>query len=219
MPSATTSPRGGMVEKRSDERTDAAAAAGTSTARGLSDGAREEGTATERRDQDPAALSFGGEIYVAYVADLFRLYEAYKESLERRSVSVVTSSSALSTLLFALVAFLNKSAEIAASPFAPWFLGTALACFASAGIAAIFVNMPRDYTGVKVEDVRAALREWRSTKQEAQRMVAHTQLNLIEAAKTQNGRKAKALALAIGFEAAAVGLLAGGLIAILAVRR
>lgn len=157
----------------------------------------------------------GGAVYGEYIGDQVRAQDRYQESIERRAMSVITSSSTVGALLFAFAAFFTGGGNGAAlPPLAGAFLGTSLVLFALAAGAAIFVNAPRVYEGPVVDDLQQTLEEaWRTseTSDSARHVVAATQIKSLRTAKRQNRGKAVALAWAIGFEFGAIASLALGL--------
>ena len=132
-----------------------------------------------------------------------------KNSLEARGIGIVTSSGALATLLFGLVAFTRGT-----NTQLHWDIGTpakfallvGVLLFAIAALLGLAANYPGDYKEVSVEKLkeRVTVDEW--TKPDpvgAARRDAAANVGTIDAARQINGNKARAIRWGIAAEAGA----------------
>lgn len=157
-------------------------------------------TTTEKGTSDGAA-----EEYAAFVAELLASQEARKSSIEQRGVAVITTSGALVTALFALVALLTKSNGYTLPKSAHGWLGIALVLFAAAGVLALLTNLPLNYASVSADDVLGRAKShwgWPSTK--ALRELTSTRADLLRRASRLNSCKAWLLLAAMLAEVTAV---------------
>ncbi len=80
-------------------------------------------------------------------------------------------------------------------------LSIALVLFGIAAVAAIGVVWPREYLGPTVRSLRTAPDHyWTDSEPDALRMITHTRLTMLDAAKKLNSRKADFLEVAVGLE-------------------
>ena len=156
------------------------------------------------------SASNGYEAYGQFVKDELAVQDARKASFEQRGLAVITTSGVLVTLLFALAALSTKrSATFVLPHSARTWLSIALLLFFLSAIAALVTNAPLIYQAVESENIRKRLREKppRSAS-EAAKDVAFTRADALESAKAKNSIKGWALAVAMLFEALAVGCVA-----------
>jgi hypothetical protein len=150
------------------------------------------------------------DAYGQFLKDELAAQDARKASFEQRGLAVITTSGTLVTLLFALAALsTNKSQTFVLPHKAHTWLLYALLLFFLSALAALVTNAPLIYQAVEAEKVRERLREKppRSTDSAAQD-IAFTRADALESAKTKNSIKGWSLALAMLFEAGAVGCVA-----------
>ncbi len=155
-------------------------------------------------------VSDGYEAYGQFVKDELAAQDARKACFEQRGVAVITTSGVLVTLLFGLAALSTKRSQTFVLPHAAraW-LSVALLLFFLSAVGALITNAPLIYQAVKTESIRKRLREEPSrSASAAARDIAFTRADALESAKKQNSIKGWALAIAMGFEALAVGCVA-----------
>jgi hypothetical protein len=132
-----------------------------------------------------------------------------KNSLEARGIGIVTSSGALATLLFGLVAFTRGT-----NTQLHWDIGTpakvallvGVLLFAAAALLGLAANFPGDYKEASVEKLRERVKSevWSKPDPiEAARRDAEVNVGTIDAARQINGKKAKAIRWGIAAEAVA----------------
>lgn len=132
-----------------------------------------------------------------------------KNSLEARGIGIVTSSGALATLLFGLVAFTRGT-----NPQPHWDIGTpakvalliGVALFAFAALMGLAANFPGDYKEASVKKLRERVQSelWNKPDAvEAARYDAEVSVGTIDAARQINSAKAKAIRWGIAAEAGA----------------
>lgn len=152
----------------------------------------------------------GYAAYGEFVKDELAAQDARKASFEQRGQTVITTSGALVTLLFALAALSTQQAATFTLPDTArsWLL-VGLALFFASAVAALATNAPLVYQVVPVEKVRDRLtREAAPTADRATKAIALTRLEALDSAKSQNAIKGWALATALALEALAVGCVA-----------
>ena len=151
-----------------------------------------------------------GYHYSALISEQLENERAIKTSLEQRAMTVVTTAGTLVTLLFALGALVTRSETYEPPDASIAFLLFALLAFLLASVAAIATIRVRTYEEVKVEALRPLLDEnfWSAKSSIGERRTAEVRVKILEAARTQNAKKAEALQWAMRFEVAAVGSVA-----------
>lgn len=126
-------------------------------------------------------------------------------------MSVVTSSAALTTLLLGVVALGRGQVSLHFGGLGLPFIATAVIVFALGAVRAVGVLALHDYRGPTTRSLRKAPENyWNDGANVALRMVAETQLTMLEAAKRANGLKADELEDAFRFEVGAAVVLALG---------
>jgi hypothetical protein len=158
----------------------------------------------------------GSSVYAAYIESQLRDQEARKGSIEQRGVAVITTCGTLVSLLFGLAAVLTGVEEYELPSAAEPWLYAALIAFVMAAITGIVTNLPLFYVGVRVDDLRGAVKNrWNESPQDAEQRVAATQVKVLARAKTLNTVKGFFLLAAIIAEVFAVIFLAVAIRAIL----
>jgi hypothetical protein len=159
----------------------------------------------------------GSTVYAAFIAEQLSRQDARKASLEQRGISVVTSSGALVSLLFALVAALTGAEGFALPTDARPWLAVAAGAFVLAAIGGILTNIPGRYQSPHTPALDAVVEtRWSDSPEEAEREVAATQIEIFAVAKEINTRKGEILIAAVVLEVTAVIFLAIAVQAIVA---
>jgi uncharacterized membrane protein len=158
----------------------------------------------------------GSSVYAAYIESQVRDQEALKGSIEQRGVAVITTCGTLVSLLFGLAAVLTGVEKYELPSAAEPWLYAALIAFVLAAITAIVTNLPLFYIGVRVEELRGAVKNrWSESPEDAKQRVAATQVKVLARAKKLNKVKGIFLMAAIVAEVFAVVFLALAIRAIL----
>lgn len=141
-----------------------------------------------------------------------------KSSLEGRATAVITTSSSLTTLLLGLSA-LAKSAVVGVPTSVRALLVCAVTAFVLACITAILAASPRAYDEFTVESLRSVStpKSLSRPAESVEAQVATGLVSIIEAARTQNGRKATLLKRAVMFEVVGTALV-GAAVAVVLLR-
>jgi hypothetical protein len=148
----------------------------------------------------------GHEVYADYIKDEYEAEDARKNSLEQRGIGVITTSGALVTLVFALVAVVIGGEHFRLPSEAHIPLYCALGFFIAAVLTAIWTNVPRSFQRVDptyLDDVVNADR-WDDSASDALRNVAATRLEELKSAQTRNQQTAKLLIFAMWCEVFAI---------------
>lgn len=167
-----------------------------------------------------AADVIGGRSYGDLAREQVSLQEGYKESIERRAMSVITSSSTIAALLFGVLTLLGRGeTPIVFGVWAGSAVLLSILLFASASIVAVLVNRTRDYVGPKADALQRLIEDsWEESSDYAAQRIALTYVEVLRAAKIQNKSKAKLLDVAVWLEALAIVALAAAVLATLAGR-
>ena len=161
-------------------------------------------------------LPAGASVYSDYIAEQVKREDDRKSSLESRGLSVITTSGALTTLLFALAAVSTQVDSFQLSGWSRGFLIAAVVTFLGAAGFAIATNYPLDYDEVKPSELRDAVKNrWSDDERVAERMTSFTRLKVLETARSRNDLKAELLLWATGLEVAGVACVAVAVIFIL----
>jgi hypothetical protein len=169
---------------------------------------RESAASKSSPDASPAGedQSPGWQVYTEYAKAELDLQHSRKDSLEQRGLAVVTTSGALVTLLFGLVAVLTDVTDFALPNAARPWLYSALGLFFLAALGALLTNAPLRYVTVKPEDLREAARtRWEDSAKAAHRKVFITRVNVMADTKRKNDLKGRVLLAAMAAEVLAVG--------------
>ena len=163
-----------------------------------------------RRSAEAPPEKTGYAVYGEFIKDELDVQDKRKASFEQRGLAVITTSGTLVTLLFALAALSTKKADTFTLPHtAEVWLSIALALFFVSALCALLTNAPLIYQAVPAEKIRERLREKPPRDSDAAaRDVAFTRLDELQSAKTINTIKGWSLAVAMAFEALAVGCVA-----------
>ena len=151
-----------------------------------------------------------GEAYSRLIDDQVAQERDRKASLENRGVNVVTTASALATLLFALTAGLTTASSFRLPDTARLPLVLALSTFVLAAVLGLATNVPFRYQG----PTAAALGNlcnpnyWGGAAALGQRRVAEVQVRSLQSARDANAYKVVLLLAAIGCELIAACFLA-----------
>ena len=157
-----------------------------------------------------SADAIAGDVYGDLIVDHFERQAERKASIEQRGLAVISTSAALVTLLFALVAIITGQDSFSLTGVERMVLGLSLALFVVAAVLGLLTNITRTYQYVSTDMLQSLTQPdiWRGSKPEAQRQVARARVHMLRTARRQNGAKAKLLSRAIITEVAAVGALA-----------
>src|SRR6266702_3869969 len=150
-----------------------------------------------------------GAAYSQLITDQLTEERSRKTSLETRGVTVITTSSALATVLFALTAGLTTAAKFKLPGPSRLPLVLALCAFATAALLGLMTSIPLRYreptpSGLaKLVDVNF----WTAPPEVGQLRVASAEVTTLAVARAANGLKVRLLLGAIFFELLAVILL------------
>ena len=151
-----------------------------------------------------------GDAYGRLINDQLSQERQRKTSLESRGITVITTSSALATLLFALTAGLTSAKTFKLPEAAKLPLILALAAFVFSASFGLIVNIPLKYREVAARALERVRKPnyWSARAQIGQLRVAEAQITILAAARAANRIKVALLLSAISFELAAVIFLA-----------
>lgn len=154
------------------------------------------------------------EIYADYIKTLVESEDDRKSSLEQRGVGVITTSSALVTLLFALVGVATASKNFSLPSTAHGYLIAAIILFASAVTIGILANLPFRYKQA-VPTAEGLAEVWDFSASDGQAYVIATRLKTLKSARRSNAVKGWLVLLAGIMQLAALIVLVFGVLAIL----
>jgi hypothetical protein len=146
-----------------------------------------------------------GQAYSNLIREQLVEERARKTSLEQRSIQVVTTAGVLSTLLFGLAAFAKSNAAL--NLVTGLALLASLVCFALAFILGLSANRGFQYEEAKPGSLRelTSSDEWDNPHPVgAERRVAKLNVDILEEARKQNGKKAQRLNKALSLEVGAL---------------
>ena len=158
-----------------------------------------------------------GRAYGQLIADQLAEERNRKVSLEARGVTVITTSSALATLLFALTAGLTAASKFKLPVPAKLPLLLALVTFVFSAAFSLVANIPLRYQ----EPTAAGLAKlvnpkyWNAPAEIGEIRIAEVQVVSLDAARSANDLKVRLLICAIFFELLAIPFLAWAIAEIL----
>jgi hypothetical protein len=159
---------------------------------------------------DTSATGTVGEVYNELIAEHLERQAKRKASIEQRGLAVISTSGALVTLQFALVAVITDQDSFSLTGPERTVLGLSLLAFVAAAVLGLLTNITRSYAYVSTRQLEELTRptSWQGSRSEAQRRIARVRVRMLRSARTNNGAKAKLLRYAIATEVAAVAFLA-----------
>jgi hypothetical protein len=157
----------------------------------------------------------GPDVYSDFVKTLIDAEAARKTSTESKGVAVITTSSALVTILFALVAVVTSRTTFKLPASAHGWLVAAIVAFVVAAATAILVSFPLPYgqTTLTIDDLR---NWWNDDVGTAEAAVSGLRLRALTAARRMNAVKAGILCVASAAELAGLVLLTVAVVRIIA---
>lgn len=160
--------------------------------------------------QTPTRGEGGSTVYWEYVKEQVAREAERKESLEKRALSVITTSGVLASLIFALAAFNITKAHPTLGSSAKHALAVGLVAFFVAAVLALAANRPVPYREIKPTELKDAINSerWLESKQVAEKRTALTEIDVLSSARHRNGWKARTLWTAIAAEVVAIGAIA-----------
>jgi hypothetical protein len=140
-----------------------------------------------------------------------------KASLEARAITVITTSSSLATLLFALTAGLTATSKFRLPVLAKLPLVLTLATFVVSAAFSLAVNVPLRYKEPTPAGLAMLLdlRYWNAPADIGEIRVSEAQVTSLTSARSVNNLKVKLLVCAIFFELLAIPFLAWAIAEIL----
>jgi hypothetical protein len=144
-------------------------------------------------------------IYADFISEQIAAEVASRASLEQRGLAVITTSGALVTLLFGLVAVLTKADSFTLPAESRNWLKVAMVFFVVAAIAGIVTNLPIPRRGARPDDLASVIQQnWADVPSSAQRAVADSRVEILRNAILLNRVKGTALVVAMTAEVGAV---------------
>jgi hypothetical protein len=159
------------------------------------------------------AISSGGSdgrsVSWEYVKEQVAREMERKESLEKRALSVITTSGVLASLIFALAAFNIDQKTFDLPGDANVALSIGLVAFFGAAVLALVSNLPIPYEEVTPDALWRAIRSepWQKSSQAVLQDTAETEVKVLRDARKKNGYKALVLWLAVLAEVVAIGAI------------
>jgi hypothetical protein len=155
------------------------------------------------------------DVYAEYIKSLADAEDARKSSLEQRGAGVATTSSALATLLFALIGVVTAASNFSLPTSSHGYLVAAIALFAVAVALGILANIPLLYAKAKPTAEQLA-KVWGYGEPEAQLYIIATRLKILQSARRSNTLKGLLVLAAAIIQLAALVVLVFAVLAILA---
>jgi hypothetical protein len=163
----------------------------------------------------PVPVPDDGNIYATYIKSLLDHEQDRKSALESKASAVITTSGALVTLLFGLVAVVTKvtSFELPQNS-RDWLIAAVLLFVIATGLGVLTANIPVPYgqATFRTDQLQQA---WKHPASAARQNVAEAQLKLIPVAKKRNDLKVNLVISATVTELLALAALAVAVILIL----
>jgi len=165
--------------------------------------------------RNPAPVPDDGNIYAAYIKSLLDHEQDRKSALEAKASAVITTSGALVTLLFGLVAVVTGATNFKLPETSrDWLIAAVLLFVIAAGLGILTANIPVPY-GQATFQADQLQQVWSHPAFAARENVAKAQLELIPVTTRRNDLKVKLVISATVTELFALGALAAAVILIL----
>jgi len=157
--------------------------------------------------------SSGPEVYTDFIKTLTDAEASRKTSIESKGAAIITTSSALVTILFGLVAVVTSQTSFTLPVSAHGWLVGAILTFVVAAATAILISFPLPYgqTTVTVDELR---QWWGDSEVVADAAVSGLRLRQLTAARRTNALKAGILCAACTAELVGLVLLTVAVIGI-----
>jgi hypothetical protein len=153
----------------------------------------------------------GSSVYAEFIKEQLEAQDARRESIERRAMSVITTSGVLVSLLFGLAAVVTSAENFVLPRDARPWLGLSLLLFVVAAIMALLANFPLLYRYVKPDALRSVVKDkWSDDVKIAEQRSSATRLTVLDNAQILNSLKGYCLIIALVCEIAAIAVLAWG---------
>lgn len=151
-----------------------------------------------------------GSEYAKLIQEQLDEERKVKASLERRGITVVTTSGTLVTLLFGLVAVVTKASDFEVTTGARWFIYVALGLFVAAAVCALATNFPQKYEEADPDELQRLITEdyWQTSQGVGSRRSSELRVKVLRSARAAHTTKACLLRWALGIEVVAAGALA-----------
>ncbi|PYE14065.1 hypothetical protein DFR67_114164 [Williamsia limnetica] len=154
----------------------------------------------------------GGEVYAKHITERLAAEVERKKTLEGRGTTLVTTSSTLLTIIFALTVFITgKEASFKFNnDVAIWFLLAALLVFVASAVAAIYVQtFAIKYTVTSAQSLRGMVEtnHWNDPADLAQRECAWHDMETTLSIRSANDEKAGYVIGSFVLQVAAIFLL------------
>ena len=148
-----------------------------------------------------------GETYAKFVEAELKAEMERRASLDARGLAIVTSSSALITLMFSLSVLLTGKDHEVLGDGKGWVVAS-LICFIVAGLLGILANRAREYEVTHESTLYEMLgAHWTDDEVDARNVCATRHVATIESLRRGNESKAEQITLALVFQVAAIALL------------
>ena len=149
-----------------------------------------------------------GQIHLERVEALLTAEYDRRKALEGRGATLVTSSTTMLTLIFALTVIVTGKDKPFTDHRAVWLLISALAAFVLSAVIAIFVQV-YGTVWTKIETLEKIVGpDWNRTADDARRMWARHQVDTIKTVRAGNNRRANYVLCSFGIQFLAITLLA-----------
>lgn len=141
-------------------------------------------------------------VYFAYSESLIDGQDDRKESIEKRGLSVITTSGTIVTLLLGLVTILSKADGFTLVKQARGPLYVSIVLFATAAVLGLATNLPLPWYGNVDDDaiVKQLNRKPVEPAENAQLRIALANMEIFKRARRMNGIKARVLIWAMAVE-------------------
>ncbi len=150
-------------------------------------------------------------MYEKLVGILLAGEEDRRRRVEGRGATILTTSTAMLTLIFGLTIFVSGKDYTFKNHFAVWFLTLALAAFLVSAVIAIFIQAYRfSYSVLSTATLESLVKDtnWGRTEDDARQMWIESQVETIKTLRRSNKAKSDLAVWSLGFEVLAITLLA-----------
>lgn len=162
-------------------------------------------------DSSEAVVNPAGKVFEQLVTAVAAAEFERKKTLEGRGATIVTTSTSLLTLIFALTVIVTGKDHVFESHCAVILLLASLAAFVISAVIAIFIaasGTTYSLTGRDTLERLTANENWEDrTEDDARRMWVNRQVKTIGKLRTGNNRKAKAVTWSLAVQVLAIALL------------
>ncbi|OYN75491.1 hypothetical protein [Mycolicibacterium sphagni] len=164
---------------------------------------------SEHESAETTEPATAGKVFESLVGTLLASEEDRRKRVDGRAAAVLATSSTILTIIFGLTVFVSGKDYIFKNFYAIWFLILAIVAFVASALVAIVIQAYGfPYLTLNNETLESLGDHWSDTEDSARQMWVKSQAVTIISLRSSNDKKSDLATFSLGFELAAIALLA-----------